>query len=166
MSKRFGRNQKRAYRERIAALEQQLGAERRAKQKIERVLHAREEQLDQISRNLGRYCAMLPAEEIEMLGKPLDHVHVVVSPAANWAALLEPGVDLLTRAETCIALTRLVAEVKPDLLGRHVLVRFGQKEVAYYMDERAMYLAEPEQILKTFGLAMIKKLQTEKKGKL
>lgn len=135
MSKRFGRNQRRRARERIAELEERGTRMRKAVATRDERIRDLEEHIKYVAAVLG-HMNVLAGEKLEQLEGCGDRMQVYVPEPMS-----SPFMDMDETEVACVEIMRLLeVEAVRDMAGRsiHAIVCLADKKAAYAISETAL----------------------------
>lgn len=143
MSKRYGRNQRRRARERIADLEQAVAMERGLLARVSHFKNLLEQEINEAKRIVGRMSALFEPEVRRLDGPARSPMHVF-----THSAVVDDGRAFFHNRSQTIPLPVMLSMVDKDgLTGSiHCKVVFGDDQWGYALSEEAI-LAIPEDIL-------------------
>lgn len=143
MSKRFGRNQRRQARERIAALEQAITMDRGLLAHVSERKRQLEQEISDAKRIVGRMSVLFEPEARRLNGPARSPMHMF-----THSAVMDEGQAFFHNQSQTVPLPVMLSMVNKDGLDMaiHCKVAFGDGQWGYAMSEEAV-LATPEDIL-------------------
>lgn len=143
MSRRFGRNQRRQARERIAALEQAVAMDRGLLAHVSERKRQLEQEISEAKRIVGRMSVLFEPETKRLDGPARSPMHLFT----HSAVVKEAQAFFHDRSKT-VPLPVMLSRMNKDSLDMavHCKVLFGDGQWGYAMSEEAV-LATPEDVL-------------------
>lgn len=143
MSKRFGRNQRRQARERIAALEQAIHLDRELLKHVGERKRQLEQEISDAKRIAGRMSALFEPEARRLDGPARSPMHMFT----HSAVMDDPKAFFHSQSQT-VSLPVMLSRMSKDTLNGaiHCKVVFDDDQWGYAISENAM-LSTPEDVL-------------------
>lgn len=143
MSKRFGRNQRRRARERIAALEQASQIDRELLKHVNKRRSELEKEINDAKRIVGRMSVLFEPEARRLDGPARSPMHMFTHSAA-----MDEGQAFFHNQSQTVPLPVMLSMVNRDGLDMaiHCKVMFGDGQWGYAISEEAV-LATPKDVL-------------------
>lgn len=143
MSKRFGRNQRRQARERIAALEQAITMDRGLLAHVSERKRQLEQEISDAKRIVGRMSVLFEPEVRRLDGPARSPMHMF-----THSAVMDEGQAFFHNQSKTVPLPVMLSMVNKDGLDMaiHCKVLFGDGQWGYAISEEAV-LATPEDVL-------------------
>lgn len=143
MSRRFGRNQRRQARERIAALEQAVAMDRGLLTHVSERKRQLEQEISDAKRIVGRMSVLFKPEAKHLDGPARSPMHLF-----THSAVVDDGRAFFHNQSKTVPLPVMLSMVNRDGLDMavHCKVLFGDGQWGYAISEEAV-LATPEDVL-------------------
>lgn len=166
MSRRFGRNQRRQARERIAALEQAVAMDRGLLAHVSERKRQLEQEISDAKRIVGRMSVLFEPESKHLDGPARSPMHMF-----THSAVVDDGRAFFHNQSKTVPLPVMLSMVKKDGLDMavHCKVLFGDGQWGYAMSDEAV-LATPEDVLveriaRELAITIGQQLQEAKPGR-
>lgn len=166
MSRRFGRNQRRQARERIAALEQAVAMDRGLLAHVSERKSQLEQEISDAKRIVGRMSVLFEPETKHLDGPARSPMHMF-----THSAVVDDGRAFFHNQSKTVPLPVMLSMVKRDGLDMaiHCKVLFGDGQWGYAISEEAV-LATPEDVLveriaRELAMTIGQQLQEAKPGR-
>lgn len=143
MSRRFGRNQRRQARERIAALEKAIAMDRGLLAHVSERKRQLEQEISDAKRIVGRMSVLFEPEARHLDGPARSPVHMF-----THSAVMDRSLAFFHNQSKTVPLPVMLSRMSRDGLDMaiHCKVAFGDGQWGYAMSEEAV-LATPEDVL-------------------
>lgn len=143
MSKRFGRNQRRQARERIAALEQAVARDGRLLAHVSERKRQLEQEINDAKRIVGRMSALFEPEARRLDGPARSEMHMF-----THSSVVDDGRAFFHNQSKTFSLPVMLSMVSRDVfdMAIHCKVTFDDGRWGYAISEEAI-LATPEDVL-------------------
>lgn len=167
MSRRYGRNQKRAHRERIEALQAAMQMDRGLMTSMGRKLRDANEQIEQVHRVLGEHTALLPPKRMALPGPALDRINLRMVGPVNLTqhGMKDVWADPMRMLPLPVLLTRVKREGNPYEDAVHIKVTFGDGQVGYALSELAIQTTPTDVLVQEISRAVAERLVSELKAR-
>lgn len=166
MSRRFGRNQRRQARERIAALEQAVAMDRGLLAHVSERKRQLEQEISDAKRIVGRMSVLFEPEAKRLDGPARSPMHIF-----THSAVVDDSRAFFHNQSKTVPLPVMLSMVNRDGLDMavHCKVLFGDGQWGYAISEEAV-LATPEDVLveriaRELAMTIVQQLQEAKPGR-
>lgn len=156
MGNRYGRNKRRAHRERIAELERDLRRRDDRVNELDAIVGRQHQALLRVAQCLGKHFIGLPPQALDRIGEDEDVVvqmrrHVPLSFEAQTAYAV---------SESVVRLERVASRIEVDGLRQqlHCTVQYQDGRDGYYVSRQAMYSAPRNVVAHNVGHALAQEL--------